>query len=96
VEIECARRTKVKIIKLRGKLNLGPSLDRPTKPSKIFDAGGDSRFLLDLQEVPMIDRAVSASLSLPHGCQQRGGSLKLLNPSNSHCKLSNSCGAESL
>ena len=81
MEIEVRTQDQVKIIKLRGKLNLGPSLDRTNATIKdLFDAG-DSRFLLDLQEVPMIDSS-GIGILVRHltAAKQRGGSLKLLNP----------------
>lgn len=82
MEIDVRTQDQVKIVKLRGKLNLGASLDRTNATLKdLFDAG-ESRFLLDLQEVPMID---SSGIGLLVRClttaKQRGGSLKLLSPS---------------
>src|ERR1044072_2777611 len=55
VEIDVRTQDQVKIIKLRGKLNLGASLDRTNETLKDLLDAGESRFLLDLQEVPMID-----------------------------------------
>src|ERR1051326_5132225 len=55
VEIDVRTQDQVKIIKLRGKLNLGASLDRTNETLKDLLDAGESCFLLDLQEVPMID-----------------------------------------
>jgi len=55
VEIDVRTQDQVKIVKLRGKLNLGASLDRANETLKDLLNAGESRFLLDLQEVPMID-----------------------------------------
>jgi anti-sigma B factor antagonist len=61
---------------------LGPSLDRTNATIKdLFDAG-DSRFLLDLQEVPMVaSSGIGLLVRYLTVAKQRGGSLKLLNPS---------------
>jgi anti-anti-sigma factor len=55
VEIDVRTQDQVKIVKLRGKLNLGASLDRTNETLKDLVNAGESRFLLDLEEVPMID-----------------------------------------
>jgi len=72
----------VKIIKLRGRLNLGESVDRMRDTFEDLLNSGESRFVVDLGEVPMID---SSGIGLLVRCltnaKQRAGSLKLLNPS---------------
>jgi anti-sigma B factor antagonist len=61
---------------------LGPSLDRTNATIKDLCDAGDSRFLLDLQEVPMIDSSgIGLLVRYLTVAKQRGGSLKLLNPS---------------
>ena len=82
MEIDVRTQDQVKIIKLRGKLNLGPSLDRTNETIKDLLNAGESRFLLDLQEVPMIDSSgIGLLVRYLTAAKQRGGSLKLLNPS---------------
>jgi anti-sigma B factor antagonist len=82
VEIEVRTQGQVKIVKLCGKLNLGPSLDRATATIKDLLDAGDSRFLLDLQDVTMIDSSgIGLLVRYLTAAKQRGGSLKLLNPS---------------
>jgi anti-sigma B factor antagonist len=82
VEIDVRTQDQVKIIKLRGKLNLGASLDRTNETIKDLLEAGDSRFLLDLQDVPMIDSSgIGLLVRSLTSAKQRGGSLKLLNPS---------------
>lgn len=82
MEIEVRTQDQVKIVRLSGKLNLGSSLDRTNETIKDLLNAGESRFVLDLQEVTMIDSSgiglLVRYLSL---AKQRGGSLKLLNPS---------------
>jgi anti-sigma B factor antagonist len=82
VEIEVRTQALVKIIKLRGRLGLGESLDRTSATLTDLIAAGELHFLLDLQEVPMIDSsAIGLLVRYLTSVKQRGGSLKLLNPS---------------
>jgi anti-sigma B factor antagonist len=82
VEIDVRTQDQVKIVRLRGKLNLGPSLDRTNETIKDLMNAGESRFVLDLQEVPMIDSSgIGLLVRYLTAAKQRGGSLKLLSPS---------------
>jgi len=82
VEIDVRTQDQVKIVKLRGKLNLGASLDRTNETLKDLVNAGEPRFLLDLQEVPMIDSSgIGLLVRYLTAAKQHGGSLKLLNPS---------------
>src|SRR5215470_17147083 len=82
VEIDVRTQDQVKIVRLRGKLNLGASLDRANETLKDLVNTGESRLLLDLQEVPMIDSSgIGLLVRYLTAAKQRGGSLKLLNPS---------------
>jgi anti-sigma B factor antagonist len=82
VEIDVRTQEQVKIVKLRGKLNLGPALDRTNETIKDLMNAGESRFVLDLQEVPMIDSSgIGLLVRYLTAAKQRGGSLKLLSPS---------------
>jgi len=82
VEIDVRTQDQVKIVTLRGKLNLGASLDRTNETLKDLVNAGESRCLLDLQEVPMIDSSgIGLLVRYLTAAKQQGGSLKLLNPS---------------
>lgn len=82
MDIEVRTQLLVKIIKLRGRLGLGESLDRTTETLADLLAAGQVQFLLDLQDVPMIDSsAIGLLVRYLTFAKQRGGSLKLLNPS---------------
>jgi len=82
VEIDVRTQDQVKIVTLRGKLNLGASLDRTNETLKDLVNAGESRFLLDLQDVPMIDSSgIGLLVRYLTAAKQHGGSLKLLNPS---------------
>ena len=55
MEIEVRSQSQVKIIKLRGRLSLGESVDRFRETIDDLLQSGETSFLLDLGEVSMID-----------------------------------------
>lgn len=82
MDIEVRTQSQIKVIKLRGRLNLGESLDRTSATLTDLLGAGETHFLLDLQEVPMIDSSgIGLLVRYLTAAKQRGGSLKLLNPS---------------
>ena len=82
MEVEVRTQSEVKIIRLRGRLSLGDSLDRVTGTLKDLLDSGTIYFLLDLQEVPAIDSSgIGLLVRYLTAAKQKGGSLKLLNPS---------------
>ena len=82
MEIDVRTQDQVKIVKLRGKLSLGSALDRTNETMKDLLDSGESRFVLDLQEVPTIDSSgIGLLVRYLTAAKQRGGSVKLLNPS---------------
>ena len=82
LEIEVRTQGQVKVIKLLGKLNSGPPLDRLNDTFTDLLASGDSRFVLDLEEMPMIDSSgIGLLVRYYTAAKQRGGAVKLLNPS---------------
>jgi anti-sigma B factor antagonist len=82
VDIEVRSQSGVKVIKLRGRLNLGDAVDRMRQTFEDLVAAGEIRFVVDLGEVSMLD---SSGIGLLVRCltvaKQSAGSLKLLNPS---------------
>lgn len=82
VDIDVRSQAAVKVIKLRGRLNLGESVDRMRQTFDDLLNAGETRFVVDLEEVSMID---SSGIGLLVRCltaaKQQSGSLKLLNPS---------------
>jgi anti-sigma B factor antagonist len=82
VDIEVRSQSGVKVIKLRGRLNLGDAVDRMRQTFEDLMAAGEIRFVVDLGEVSMLD---SSGIGLLVRCltvaKQSAGSLKLLNPS---------------
>ena len=81
VEIETRNLGEVKLVKLKGRLTLGESVDRLRSTIDDFVAGGDTRFILDLAEVPMIDSSgIGLLVRSLMNLKQQGGAIKLLNP----------------
>lgn len=82
MEIEVRTQGQVKVIKLSGKLNNGPPLDRLNATFTDLLAAGESRFVLDLADMPMIDSSgIGLLVRYYTAAKQRGGAVKLLNPS---------------
>ena len=82
MEIEVRTQGHVKVVKLRGKLVNGPPLDRLNATFTDLFTAGDFRVVLDMEEMPMIDSS-GIGLLVRHytTAKQRGGAVKLLNPS---------------
>jgi anti-sigma B factor antagonist len=81
LDIEVRTQAQVKIIKLRGKLVLGEPADKLAATFTDLIASGDSRFILDLEEVPMVDSSgIGLLVRFLTAAKQKGGSVKLLNP----------------
>jgi|ERR1700683_454154 len=82
LEIDVRTQSEVKIIKLNGRLSLGEPVDRVSETLKDLLNAGHNYFLVDLQEVPAIDSSgIGLLVRFLTAAKQRGGSLKLLNPS---------------
>lgn len=82
VDIDVRSQNNIKIIKLRGRLNLGESVDRMRETFDDMINAGETFFVVDLGEVGMVD---SSGIGLLVRCltaaKQRSGTLKLLKPS---------------
>lgn len=82
MDIEVRNQGAVKVIKLRGRLALGESVDRLRATVEDLLSAGDNRLVLDVEELTAMDSSgiglLSRVLTLT---KQHGGSLKLVNPS---------------
>jgi anti-sigma B factor antagonist len=82
VDIDVRTQGEVKIIRLRGRLNLGESVDRLRATLEDLLNAGDCRIVLDGAELATMDSSgiglLSRFLTLT---KQQGGALKLVNPS---------------
>lgn len=82
MEIEVRSQADVKVIKLRGRLNLGDSVDRMRDTFEDLLNAGQTRLVIDLGEVSMIDSSgIGLLVRYLTAAKQRAGSVKLLNPS---------------
>ena len=82
MDIDVRNQGPVKIIKLRGRLALGESVDRLRATVEDLLGAGDNRLVLDLEELTTMDSSGIGLLSrFLTATKQQGGSLKLVNPS---------------
>lgn len=82
LEIDVRSQSEIKVLKLRGRLNLGEAVDRMRDTCDDLLNAGDTRWVVDLEEVSMIDSSgIGVLVRYLTAAKQRGGSLKLLNPS---------------
>lgn len=82
MDIELRSLGQVKLVKLRGRLNLGDAVDRLRDTLGDLMNSGDTRIVLELSEVPWIDSSgIGLLVKILTSAKQKGGSVKLLNPS---------------
>jgi anti-sigma B factor antagonist len=82
VDIELKTQDGIKVIKLRGRLSMGPPLDRFNSTMNELVAQGNVKIILDLEEVPTIDSSgIGMFVRYLTTCKQSGGAIRLLNPS---------------
>jgi len=82
VDINVRKRADVELIQLRGQLRLGAAVDELRQVIEESLGNGDARLVLNLAEVPMIDSSgIGLLVRFLASTKQRGGSLKLVQPS---------------
>jgi len=82
VDIDVRKRSEVQVVKLRGDLKIGEAVDKLRETMEELLADGNARFVLDIGEVPMIDSSgIGVIVRSLTSAKQRGGSVKLVNPS---------------
>lgn len=82
MDINVRRKGEVQVIQLRGAVRLGPGVDTFRQAIEDGFAAGDSRFIVTCNEVPMIDSSgIGALVKAMTTAKQRGGDVKLVNPS---------------
>jgi len=69
-------------VKLKGRLSMGPPLDRFNATMNELLSQGQSRIVLDIEEVPTIDSS-GIGMLVRHltTAKQNGGAIRLLKPS---------------
>ena len=76
------RRDQVQIVQLKGPLRLGAAVDGLRQTIEEALRSGDTRLVLNLSEVPMIDSSGIGMLTrFMATARQKGGNIKLVNPS---------------
>ena len=82
MDIDIRSQGVVKVIKLRGRLSLGETVDRLRATIEDLLGGGTKQIVLDLEELNTMDSSgiglLTRSLT---NAKRLGGSLKLVNPS---------------
>jgi|SRR3982751_2075049 anti-sigma B factor antagonist len=83
VDLSVLRQSDVQVLRLRGRLTLGQPVDAFREAMEHALEGGDTRFLVNLAEVPIVDSSGIGVLVRCHtSARQRGGSVKLVQPQN--------------
>jgi anti-sigma B factor antagonist len=82
LEIDVRKREEVQVIHLHGDLKIGDPVDSFRRTVEELFGNGDSRIVVNVADVPMIDSSgIGALVRLLTIAKQRGGALKLVNPS---------------
>ena len=82
MEIDVRKREEVQVIHLHGDLKIGEPVDTFRQTVEELFGNGDSRIVVNVGDVPMIDSSgIGALVRLLTIAKQRGGALKLVNPS---------------
>ena len=80
--IETKTQDGVQIIKLTGKLVMGPALDQFNATMSDLLGQSQNKIVLDLEEMPMIDSSgIGMLIRYLTSAKQSGGSIKLFKPS---------------
>ena len=82
MEIETKTVEGVKLVKLKGRLSMGPPLDRFNATMGELLGQGHNRIILDVEEVPTIDSSgIGVLVRYLTTAKQSGGAIRLLKPS---------------
>jgi anti-sigma B factor antagonist len=82
LDINVRKRSQVQLIQLKGALRMGAAVDGLRQTIEEALASGDTCFVLDLAEVPMIDSSgIGLLVRFLASTKQRGGNIKLVKPS---------------
>ena len=82
MDINVVKRGEVQLIRLRGPLRMGEAVDTVRQTLEEALGAGDTRLVLNLAEVPMIDSSgIGLVVRFLASTKQRGGNVKLVQPS---------------
>lgn len=82
MDINVRKHADVFVIQLKGDLKIGDAVDALRQSVDDLLGGGDARIVLNITQVPMIDSSgIGIMVRTLTSAKQRGGSVKLVNPS---------------
>jgi len=82
LDINVRKHADVFVIQLKGDLKIGDAVDALRQSVDDLLGGGDARIVLNIAQVPMIDSSgIGIMVRTLTSAKQRGGSVKLVNPS---------------
>ena len=82
MDINVRKQSQAQVIRLRGDLKIGDAVDSFRQTLDELFGAGDSCLVLNIAEVPMIDSSgIGLLVRSLTTAKQRGGNLKLVNPS---------------
>jgi anti-sigma B factor antagonist len=82
LDINVRKRSQVHVVQLRGNLRMGSAVDGLRQILEENMGVGDTRFVLNLAEVSMIDSTgIGLLVRFLASTKQRGGNIKLVQPS---------------
>ncbi len=82
MDIDVRKQSNTNVIRLRGDLKIGQAAEDLRKTFEEFMAQNEVRFVVNMQEVNMVDSSgIGVLVRSLTSAKQRGGSLKLVNPS---------------
>ena len=82
MDIDVRKKGGVQVVRLRGDLKIGEAVDEFRRAVEELLAAGDARLVVSIGEVPMIDSSgIGVLVRSLTTAKQKGGSLKLVNPS---------------
>jgi anti-sigma B factor antagonist len=83
VDLSVLRQSDVQVIRLRGRLTLGQPVDAFRHALEEALDAGDTRILVNLAEVPMVDSSgIGVLVRCLTTAKQKGGNIKLVQPQN--------------
>lgn len=82
LDINVRKRSQVQVIQLRGALRMGPAVDTLRQTLEEALSSGDTRIVMNLSEVPMVDSSgIGLLVRFLALIKQKGGNIKLSQPS---------------
>ena len=81
MDINVRKRSQVQVVQLRGPLRMGQPVDGLRQAIQEAVSAGDTRIVLNLAEVPMIDSSgIGLLVRFMASTKQLGGNIKLVQP----------------